>query len=92
MAKPEAPESPAELFDRSRQLHAQGDELEEQALRAAFLQSRWLEAPAAKLLGIPRSSLRALLKAKRYEKLRAEIVAGREAEGYRRGLKLSDMA
>jgi DNA-binding NtrC family response regulator len=73
------------------QLRAQADELEEQVIRAALDKCQWLELPAAKLLGMPRTTLQRLLRAGRLRELGKEAARKRAAAGYERGNKLSDM-
>jgi hypothetical protein len=40
--EPDDSDDPRQLYDESRQLRAQADELEERAVRAALRRSRWL--------------------------------------------------
>jgi hypothetical protein len=61
MAKTDAPEDPAALIDEARQLRAQADEIEERAIRIAFKRAGWLEARAAQLLKMPRTSVQGLI-------------------------------
>jgi DNA-binding NtrC family response regulator len=93
MAKPEDPakaRSFAERYDEIRQLRAQADELEEALFREALESCQWLELPAARVLGIPRTTFQTLLKG-RLRALGEEAARRREAMGYGRGTKLSDI-
>jgi DNA-binding NtrC family response regulator len=94
MPRTDAPASAGSLaarYDEIRQLRAQADELEEALFREALQSCQWLELPAARALGIPRSSLRKLLNG-RLRTLGEGAARKRAALGYGRGTKLSDVA
>jgi DNA-binding NtrC family response regulator len=84
------PGSLAARYEEIKQLRAQADELEEALFREALESHRWLELPAARALGIPRTSLQRLLQT-RFAALGAEAVKQRKAMGYEHGAKLSDV-
>jgi transcriptional regulator with GAF, ATPase, and Fis domain len=73
------------------QLRAQADELEEQLVRAALEKCHWLEATAARLLGMPRPTLQRLLRSGRLKHLGKEAAKQRKDAGYQHGRKLSDV-
>jgi hypothetical protein len=90
MAKTDPPRSLADRYDEIRQLRAQADELEETLFREALESFQWLELPAARALGIPRTSFQTLLRG-RFRALGEEAARRREAMGYEHGSKLADL-
>ena len=76
--------TPRERLEQASQLRAQAHMVEEEAVRAALQEGSWLEARAATLLGMPRSSLIRLLTG-RLRDLGDEAAMRRARSGYRTG-------
>jgi DNA-binding NtrC family response regulator len=78
------PKSPQDLYVDARALKARWVEKEAEAIRAALKACDWFEAPAARLLGIPRGTLKQLLLTRRKE-VGEEAARQRGKAGYSGG-------
>lgn len=78
--------SPADLYAEANALKEAWIAKEGEAIRAALVASDWFEQPAARLLGMNRSTLKRLItEGGRHPTLGAEAAEKRAATGYKGG-------
>jgi transcriptional regulator with GAF, ATPase, and Fis domain len=75
------PKSPQDLYAEAQALKARWIEKEAEAIQAALKTCDWFEAPAARLLGIPRGTLKQLLLT-RHKEVGEEALRQRDKAGY----------
>jgi transcriptional regulator with GAF, ATPase, and Fis domain len=75
------PKTPQDLYAKAQALKARWIEKEAEAIRAALKECAWFEAPAARTLGLSRSTLKQLLLT-RHKEVGEEALRQRDKAGY----------